>query len=143
MSAQSWLEEFYPERAADAARRGTGAAIEHSLRKWRGATGENLAKHGLMRGREDNTKDGHISLNSESGAEVIVFGITTCALCKLYFALGCDGCPLVDADGKRCFEWERGYDVFAKGGGPEVMISELETALAKWRKEQELYERHN
>ena len=35
MSAQSWLEEFYPERAADAARRGTGAAIEHSLRKWR------------------------------------------------------------------------------------------------------------
>lgn len=134
MSAQSWLEEFYPESAADAARRGTGAAIEHSLRKWRGATGENLAKHGLERGYHDDDP-GLTILNSASGAEVIAFGTATCALCQLYFESDCSGCPLIDADGEPCYAWERGYDVFAEGGGPEVMIDELETALAKWRKE--------
>lgn len=48
MSSETWLEEFYPVTAAECAEGAKGDAlvlVDHSLRKWRGATKTALRKH--------------------------------------------------------------------------------------------------
>lgn len=47
MSLQTWKDEFYPVPASEPIG-GHKAQIEHSLRKWRGATKENTEKHGCF-----------------------------------------------------------------------------------------------
>lgn len=134
MSIETWKEEFYPVTAEAVNAGGSasvGELIEHSLRKWRGATYTNLERHGLERHPDDN-----ITL-LENDEEVFCFDIHSCSLCQR-FNMGkrCVGCPLVDEFGNSCCEYKRGYYVFAEAGkGPDLMIHELEEALEEWREE--------
>lgn len=131
MSLTTWKKEFYPESADKAARRGVGEAIEHSLRKWRGATQENAERHGVSVCRNLPGIRGKYSS--------LVFDLSTCALCSLFYDVGCKGCPLVTKrSGKRCYSPGRGFSNFADMDlGPDLMIHELEEALEKWREENE------
>lgn len=126
MSLTTWKKEFYPETAKKAAKRGVEAAIEHSLRKWRGATDENVKKH-------DVGVDGY-SASIRGSRSMFTFDYSTCALCSLFYDDDCTGCPLVGKDGRRCYSRGRGYHTFADiDQGPNLMIQELEAALEKWR----------
>lgn len=126
MSLKSWKEEFYPVEARDVAtpEATDGELLEHSLRKWRGATEENLTRHGLRR-----SKWRRVELEEEVSGfpDWINFGTATCALCQRYFDVKCEGCPV-----EVCYEAGRGYSVFSRGGPPDLMIQELEGALLKW-----------
>lgn len=127
MSLRTWKKEFYPESAKKAAKRGVGAAIEHSLRKWQGATEENAERHGV------SIRGGAPGIAGKYGK--LIFDCTTCALCSLFYEDGCKGCPLVHEDGSRCYSMDRGFSNFADMDlGPDLMIHELEEALEKWRK---------
>src|SRR5690242_1497082 len=75
MSLQTWLEEFMPEPADEAAEKSDLVAAEHSLRKWRGLTQDNAAKHGLVRNMHQ--------LNAgASDVDIFTIDSSTCALCK-------------------------------------------------------------
>lgn len=126
MSLNSWKREFYPVPADECEEPN---ALEHSLRKWRGLTPENLARHGVNR----------VLSSLDDGDEML--GITTqsCALCKSYLAAepACKECPLrkvrcgypcdapCDQDGD---EHRRiaPYGRFVQCGDPGPMIKLLE-----------------
>lgn len=86
MSIESWIEEYYPILAVDTIK---AQALDHSIRKWTGATNANLFKHGLK-------------------AAPISFTATTCALCvhhnkdKDWINHPCESCPIVEATGGPC-----------------------------------------
>ena len=46
MSLKTWKKEFYPI-SASRVRKDAIAAIEHSLRKWRGLTKDQMKRHGV------------------------------------------------------------------------------------------------
>jgi regulator of replication initiation timing len=76
MSLKTWKAEFYNEEAEDATDTPLMAA-QHSLKKWRGLTQENLENHG---GEKEyhylriHFRDDSFSVDTES-----------CALCHLYY----------------------------------------------------------
>lgn len=135
MSIETWKEEFYPVTAEAVNAGGSasvGELIEHSLRKWRGATYTNLERHGLGRGASELDCD----VIYEFGGKTFSFDSHSCALCERFIDAGCSGCPLVDENGRNCNEYGRGYFNFAENGrGPDLMIHELEEALEEWREE--------
>ena len=136
MSLQTWMDEFYPTPAQKFPTE--LEAVEHSLRKWKGLTRENLEKHGVIhRGwniRDDN--DTRLLIDS-----------TTCALCQRHtkdeedFA-NCDKCILKkvnvsEFDGQHygCDPAMPGHDysifyVFIVRSNPQPMIELLEKAKA-------------
>lgn len=85
MSLATWKAIFYPEEASAAAERGELAAVEHSIRKWEGATPENLKAHGLA---VDETV-----LQDDEGFE-FNFDSDSCALCV--FDQGRNGADCVE-----------------------------------------------
>lgn len=107
MSEQTWLEEFYPIPALEAAKQGERVALEHSIQKWKGATGENLAKHGLQ----------------DTPRVALVGYDDGCALCVLHNYIGrndaCRGC---------CAKGCHAYLTEWHCGDPLLMIEHLETA---------------
>ena len=131
------MEEYYPISAIEAARRGPLAACEHSLRKWRGALPEALAKHELFRG--DEGCDEHmIAEDLEKTENAFYFSDESCALCQLDHT-NCATCPITRATGKACIEdgedgGESEYEIFACGGSPEPMIALLERTLIHIKK---------
>jgi hypothetical protein len=72
MSAQSWLDEFYPVPARGCPKED---ALAHSVLKWRGLLKGNLERH---------------RLNSAP----IDIGAESCALCAHFDATFCEKCPL-------------------------------------------------
>lgn len=129
MSLETWKAEFYP---IDASKVPVEDAVQHSLRKWRGLTKENLASHELSRNRrsiEEGGYGGSLPINSES-----------CALCHHYFngnvQDSCDGCPLFESLGRICYEGceednrDSIYHQFTINGNPLPMIAALEKAAA-------------
>lgn len=97
MSLESWKEEFYPEEAVEAAKRGDSAAVEHSLRKWMGLSPANLEKHGMVASKAWS----HI-VEQENYERVFRTHAGTCALCELHAPYGCEDCPLTKARGVTC-----------------------------------------
>ena len=69
MSLQTWMDEFYPTPAQKFPTE--LEAVEHSLRKWKGLTKENLEKHSVVHCRFSIRDDAHVQLDIDS---------TTCAL---------------------------------------------------------------
>lgn len=91
MSLETWKAEFYPIEASKVL---VEDAVQHSLRKWRGLTKENLKKHGVK-------QDGN-SIYDVFGSLRLNYG--SCALCFHYecSVSDCPGCPLVSVLGTRC-----------------------------------------
>lgn len=127
MSEQSWIEEFYPLSATEAANLAETEdddliAVDHSLQKWKGLRDESLSKHGLDK------------------PPVTVFA-DTCSLCVRFMDEDaeeddkCSSCPLYQArsgfacDDRRPNEgispyWEyRRMNIQSRT--PEIMISWL------------------
>lgn len=147
MSLKTWIDEFYPtdiqQFKADLGY-GIGdpldyedpkvvlAAARHSLRKWRGATPENLSKHGCgMVGKMVMSPD----------PERFHFSGTTCALCEVFYnnatcEAQCAACPIEHYSGTDCDGYANGrptnktsvYNKSLDGldGDPTPMIELLE-----------------
>lgn len=127
MSLETWKEEFYPTSAAQPMT--AREAIEHSLRKWRGLTDANLAKHQVTKKHRwiIDYFGGSLEIDNE-----------TCALCYNFQIIDdktglqdCKACPLYVARSTRC---DRGftpspYAAFVMYGDPCPMIKLLEEVL--------------
>lgn len=116
MSLETWKAEFYPIPAHEVP---VEDAVQHSLRKWKGLTKENLEKHEvIVGGRVVLGDDGKFDLSSDS-----------CALCVHHYSAlhRCPRCPIVSAIGDTC---GRDYADFLVHGNPLPMIEALERAAA-------------
>jgi len=132
MSIETWKAEFYDIPAEAYALQDDDALglspVEHSLKKWRGLTPENLAKHGVKH------KIGDSVLLDDEGTTFVVDS-DSCALCQLYLDTRCNGCPLflargyVSCDDEMDNEFLNPYYKFVDEGNPEKMIMWLERAL--------------
>jgi hypothetical protein len=125
MSLQTWKDEFYNVPAEEAAESPLSAA-QHSLKKWRGLTTENLERHGMMKeGESRNIWNGW-------GGRFNVDGYT-CALCIS-----------VDDNCRKCGLWELGYGckddqeygMWYYQDDPLPMITALEKLVDKLNSEQ-------
>lgn len=106
MSMKTWKEKFYPVEAEVAAKDGVLAAVDHSIKKWEGLTQENLKAHGVRQQLHVITTLGNPMANIKSPNNFSVNG-RTCALCVLFATQGkweCDGCPLYEVRGAKCFK---------------------------------------
>ena len=134
MSLKTWKEEFYPVEAdSPEAQASTRAAIEHSLRKWRGLRPEALRKHEV---RLEGPYNKEIVDNTGDRIDDR-FGISgySCALCHMAEFYICDDCPLVKVSGVACDHAENidevsAWEVYIHTADPEPMIAQLEKALA-------------
>lgn len=118
MSLETWKAEFYP---IDASKVPVEDAVQHSLRKWRGLTKENLAKHGVK-------SCGYRIADDTYGLWI---NSTSCSLCTHYVnnSTGCRGCPLVTVIGGRCDKGiDAPYGKFFEQMNPLPMIEALERA---------------
>lgn len=128
MSIKTWKDEFYPVHAREV--NGEEAAILHSLRKWEGLRAENLAKHGLVRGRGWSLKDG----DDEHAFSV---SAVSCSLCAAFLddeppegGSECWKCPLFRVQGAPCCEGDDNpFDHFFIAGDAEPMIALIRSAL--------------
>jgi hypothetical protein len=127
MSIETWKKEFYPVEANQVSKQD---AIAHSLKKWTGATKDNIQKHGVERA-------GYLLFDDR---DAFGFGGETCALCVHHAhkhqdsADPCRTCPIVRSGGKACGERGSAYGHFLFFG-PRDMIRVLMKAL-KWQNEQ-------
>ena len=143
MSLETWKEEFYPVPADDRrAKRSHTAAVNHSLKKWRGLTKENLEKHGLTK------ESGHLIIPINGGGCITISG-ATCALCCMEYERTaypmsdlekfCRRCPLFRALGRKCdgpllvSEEPSPYSEFLSKDDPLPMIKALEKTKKKLR----------
>lgn len=134
MSLATWKKEFYPVEAdSPEAQASARAAIEHSLRKWRGLRPEALLKH------EVRLEGPHHKEVVDAGRADERQGISSrsCALCVRFDDAGgnCDGCPIVKVSGMACDHAENidevtAWEVYVHDADPEPMIAQLEKALA-------------
>ena len=146
MSIETWKEEFYTVPADDRrAKRSHTAAVNHSLKKWRGLTKENLEKHGLI--KKSMTS---VIIPINGGGYISTAG-TTCALCCMEDDRTCLNnstnekfcrrCPLFRTLGKQCnqenffdiSEEPSPYSEFLSKDDPLPMIKALEKTKKKLR----------
>jgi len=122
MSGKTWLAEFYPEIAREAAKRGIVAAGEHCLQKWLGFTPKALKKHQLHFDR--------FSILDHEDKEVIHAGPYHCAYCQLSedISVGCEECPLANV-ASYCFAQSSPYQEFIDTYDPSRLIAALREAL--------------
>lgn len=126
MSLASWKKKYYPAPAESA----TGSdleAVQHSLRKWRGAEPAVLSKHGLAHSWE-------YIYDKDDPGEDFIFAGNTCALCRR--VPDCNECIGTRANGCECSgSLESPYYRFRGDGNLEPMIAWLRKALALAKKE--------
>ena len=121
MSLESWKSEFYPVDASECGK-SHREQIEHSLRKWRGATKENAAKHGCFyEGRRINSE--HYEKDNP-----FHFGVESCSLC--FNNSSCRTCPVVLSGFQPCESFESEYEMSAYD--PSPMIAVLEYLLEQY-----------
>lgn len=134
MSLETWKKEFYPTPAQKFPTE--LEAVEHSLRKWRGLTKENLEKHELYQ---------RLYFIQDATGKKFCIDCTTCALCQQHFDAAenladCDKCVLkhvnvIYGNHYSCDECISGssdtiYGYFTKYKDPQPMIDLLEKAKA-------------
>lgn len=124
MSLESWSAEFYPTSARECANsKGMIATIQHSLRKWRGFSKENLEKHDLSWW--------DTGLYRSAGA---------CSLCEKYginFCDNCASCPVTRCGEKSCIDNSLALSPYKRSKNledPAPMINTLEKTLEWARK---------
>ena len=123
MSKKSWLKEFYPVEACKVSE---SEALKHSIRKWKGARKEALAKHNCFISE-------YRTISTKCGV-VLRFDADSCALCSFYIDCGCIECPLYKVGCKYCDEDKGTYTHFIETGDPEPMIELLEKCERKTAK---------
>jgi len=74
-----WIEEFYPIKACDV-KGGNKELLEHSLKKWKGATEENTEAYNCTYIDYRIVANPHLWYDEESFS----FGFNTCALCQVH-----------------------------------------------------------
>ncbi len=125
MSLSSWKKEFYKGRIKQAAKDPL-AAVEHSLKKWKGLRAKNIAAHKVEISHGDVFNP--VTCNSFS------IDADSCALCQMckyddgYSRINCSKCPIVQVTGKVCDGSQATpspYGVWVKEGNPEPMIAVL------------------
>lgn len=136
MSMSSWKKEFYTKGASSqSVQKSDLSAIQHSLKKWRGLTKENLQRHGLVH----EGKGIVVSADPEHYSEFAIDD-ETCALCIKYCnAYGsCLLCPLSEVRGGLSCDSVPGfrekqspYAAFSQKGNPKPMIKLLERVEAE------------
>lgn len=145
MSTETWKAEFYP---VDASTKMTNLeAVRHSLKKWRGLTPENLARHDVnINARPDGGLAVGRLLQGE-GSDGLAINSVSCALCHKHsdeFHY-CRTCPITRAVGSRCdrvrfeegsTEWTSPWHKFDRQADPMPMITLLKKAEARLLKDQ-------
>ena len=157
MSFNSWKNEFYPNGPKGMRplpyQEPVIAAIDHSLRKWKGMLPENLAKHNVALTRVDSREHGcglfvHAKGRLESPGYRLPINDTSCSLCKMctvvndtaelkYTYIDCPACPLyTQLGGKACdttiddgVHPTGPYIIMMVQRDPTPMIEHLEAAL--------------
>lgn len=142
MSKESWLEEFYPISAEEMlTANGRDASsveiIAHSLRKWKGLTKENLAKHGI-----DNGEYRELCEVEDICKPFLEIDADSCSLCQKFNTSGggefnkCIECPLYKSLGnKPCYDpYHDGtnsgpYAIYDFTGDPQPMIDALQKCI--------------
>ena len=133
MSLETWKKEFYPVEAdSPEVQSSARAAIEHSLRKWRGLRPEALLKHEV---RLEGPYNKEVVDVDDPACERFAVGGNSCALCHLSGFYICDDCPVVKVSGMACDHAENidevtAWEVYVHDADPEPMIAQLEKALA-------------
>lgn len=127
MSVRTWKEEFFS--GIQQASKHPVRAAEHSLRKWKGLTEANLAKHNLRK------IDGEHYIYSTKTSNYFEVGGNECALCRYSkHVVGyntCDACPLADAmGGVTCVDRDSPYTIWLDTGNAAPMIKALKKAAA-------------
>lgn len=122
MSLATWKKEFYSKSADKTTE---AESLEHSIKKWEGATPTNLKKHNVFR-KDVTIMDRNNDLN---------FTDETCALCYHYLDhnedIPCQKCPLYKSVGVDCGDDESPYDKIREQCFP---VSKMINALKKARK---------
>lgn len=123
MSIQTWKYKYYSELDPVNPPKGR-AAIEHSLKKWRGLRPEVLQEHELC---QDSADHRYIFEEFESDPDGMWIDCSSCALC-LEFHSDCERCPIEGA----CEEPDAEFVLWMDSGDPEPMIQRLEEALKRY-----------
>lgn len=97
MSVETWIKEFYPVLAEDCTRKN---ALEHTIRKWRGALPHNLKRHRVII-RDQRIEDEDKEVKEGLEETIFWFDTETCALCWRY---PCSECPLYRLRDASCVE---------------------------------------
>lgn len=126
MSLQTWKEEFYPTEADSP--EAQASPIEHSLRKWKGLTKENLDKHGLKKAVNTNyVHDSNVGININGDSCSLCVNCTKKKDIDWEF-LDCQSCPITKYnDGVDCIAQ---YDHWFDEADPNPMIALLDHTLS-------------
>lgn len=136
-----WVKEFYPIEACDV-KGNNKELLEHSLRKWKGATKENVEEYNCA--YTDYTIEARCSRKDLINQKHLIFGFgyNTCALClahKRKHQFGgdwydCSKCIIVLSGNPSCVT---GGSAYAKSkNDPSPMIALLEKLLQETNENQ-------
>lgn len=144
MSVKSWLKEFYPVECTDESIKTNLQAVQHSLKKWRGLTDENLSRHRVNVNETNHFRSGRLLSGRSNGS--LRINDQSCALCHKHSGENdCKACPINRVTGKRCDQksydrvndvWKSPWHEFQDNLNPEPMIAVLERTEAHLIKEQ-------
>jgi hypothetical protein len=123
MSVDDWVKEAMPVKATDCKKKD---ALDHSLKKWKMLTNENLKKYNLK------VYNGNLYKNDEL---VLTLDQNHCALCVWYFdedkknsGESCNKCPLFKVNDRPCWNEYRFFrDTL--DADPQLMIRLIESAI--------------
>ena len=112
MSIATWEKQYYPTPAEKCSK---AKALDHSIRKWTGATPAALKHHGLTKGSYCCIKD--------SRGDDFVFGSKTCSLCcTADCGLDTNQCPIYTVTGHGCIGL---LNIWAHMGDAKPMLTLL------------------
>lgn len=128
MGVMTWKKEFYS--AIKGVKKGI-PAIEHSIKKWKGLSKENLAKHGLTLSPMHYFICKLDEANSWDADEKLSVGCDNCALCRTSkYADGsfmkCAVCPIQIHNGISCHS---AFTKWMTTGNVKPMLKLLEKTL--------------
>lgn len=128
-----WIKEFYPIEACDV-KGGNKELLEHSLKKWKGATKENTEAYNCVYANYNINAKYTLSEMKSQDRLVLSFGYTTCALCQVHkcedlesIYYDCDECIIVSSGNLSCPT--RGSAYAKSKNDPSPMIALLEKLL--------------
>ena len=142
MSLDTWKDEFYRVAANDRSIKTNLQAAQHSLRKWRGMTEENMDRHGVTLSTAGNLEcyDGELW-------DMLAISSSSCALCHKHSLReptpDCHYCPLRRIrNGARCdigtsLEKVSPWAMWSRHASPDAMIRLLEKSVNSLTKEQQ------
>jgi len=121
MSLNTWKDEFLGEEYPSDPLK----ALDHSIKKWKGLSKENLDRHDLVQRGSEIRERANSNINEHIGA-------SNCALCIHFMFEGiseCVNCPIYKITDKDCHV---GYEQFVYRLNHQPMLNLLLDVRAKW-----------